>query len=304
RTPPMGWMSWAAFYCETDCEKFPDSCINEKLYREMADHLVKVGFLTAAYNRSHTDDCWMENLRDEKRRLIADRKRFPSGIKNLTKYMHDRHLELGIYEGIGTKTCAGSPCSMDSIKVDANTFASWDVDYMKMDGCYANTTFMPSARFPGGNAGLVLSMGEPAGETNPPVVYRCPTPETLPSHDEAAKRWVACNTWRVYLDIEGSWRSIDSIIQYMDDNQDVLAAGRAPGGWNDPDILVTGLPNVTFDQARLQMTLWPIWSSPLIMLNDLRSWKPECRNNLLNRHVTAIDQDPLGIMGKVVRKVS
>uniref|UniRef100_A0A158PAY6 Alpha-galactosidase n=1 Tax=Angiostrongylus cantonensis TaxID=6313 RepID=A0A158PAY6_ANGCA len=232
----MGWMSWAAFYCETDCEKFPDSCINEKLYREMADHLVKVGFLTAAYNRSHTDDCWMENLRDEKRRLIADRKRFPSGIKNLTKYMHDRHLELGIYEGIGTKTCAGSPCSMDSIKID----------------------------------------------------YK------------AAR--VACNTWRVYLDIEGSWRSIDSIIQYMDDNQDVLAAGRAPGGWNDPDILVTGLPNVTFDQARLQMTLWPIWSSPLIMLNDLRSWKPECRNNLLNRHVTAIDQDPLGIMGKVVRK--
>ncbi|VDM63957.1 unnamed protein product [Angiostrongylus costaricensis] len=256
----MGWMSWAAFYCETDCEKFPNSCINEKLYRDMADRLVKDGFLTAGYNRIHIDDCWMENLRDEKGRLIVDRKRFPSGIKNLSKYMHERQLELGIYEDIGTKTCAG---------------------YQKM-GRALNAT----GRRMGYGCGWLLFFN------------------TAGLKDKVNYKAVraTCNTWRIYLDIEGSWKSIAGIIQYMDDNQDVLAAAQAPGGWNDPDMLVIGLPNVTFDQARLQMTLWSIWSSPLIMSNDLRSLKPEFRNILLNRDVIAIDQDPLGIMGKVVRK--
>ena len=39
RTPPMGWMSWTAFYCEIDCQKHPTGCINEQLYKDMADQL-------------------------------------------------------------------------------------------------------------------------------------------------------------------------------------------------------------------------------------------------------------------------
>ena len=31
RTPPMGWMSWQVFRCETDCKKEPNACINEDL---------------------------------------------------------------------------------------------------------------------------------------------------------------------------------------------------------------------------------------------------------------------------------
>nr|CDJ97057.1 alpha-N-acetylgalactosaminidase-like [Haemonchus contortus] len=88
-----------------------------------------------------------------------------------------------------------------------------------------------------------------------------------------------------------------------DANQDVLAAAQAPGGWNDPDMIVAGLPNVTIDQAVVQMTLWSIWSAPLIMSNDLRVLKPEIRDILQNRNVIAIDQDPLGIMGKLVRRI-
>lgn len=39
RLPPMGWMSWTAFYCETDCNKHPDACINAALYEGQADRL-------------------------------------------------------------------------------------------------------------------------------------------------------------------------------------------------------------------------------------------------------------------------
>ncbi|KIH54108.1 hypothetical protein ANCDUO_15747 [Ancylostoma duodenale] len=40
------------------------------------------------------------------------------------------------------------------------------------------------------------------------------------------------------------------------------------------------------------------------MSNDLRTLEPAFKQILLNRDVIAIDQDPLGIMGKLVREVS
>ncbi|KJH45949.1 alpha-galactosidase [Dictyocaulus viviparus] len=298
RTPPMGWMSWTTFFCNVDCENFPNNCINEKLYREMADRLVGDGYLAAGYNRVHIDDCWMENARDEKGRLVADRKRFPNGIKNLSNYMHERNLELGIYSDVGTKTCAGYPGSMNYLKIDANTFAEWEVDYLKMDGCFANTSFMPIG-YP--------KMQRSLNATGRRIGYGCGWPlffYTAGLKDKIDYNAVkaTCNTWRLFYDIEGSWKSISSIIRYMDENQDVLAATQTPGAWNDPDMLVIGLPGVTVDQAKVQMTLWSIWSSPLIMSNDLRILKSEFKEILMNKDVIAVDQDPLGIMGKLVRQ--
>jgi len=31
RTPPMGWLAWERFRCNTDCENDPENCISEKL---------------------------------------------------------------------------------------------------------------------------------------------------------------------------------------------------------------------------------------------------------------------------------
>lgn len=63
-TPPMGWMSWGVFRCEVDCDRYPDSCINEKLYTDHADRMAEDGFLLAGYNRVHVDDCWYDILCD------------------------------------------------------------------------------------------------------------------------------------------------------------------------------------------------------------------------------------------------
>lgn len=52
--------------------------------------------------------------------------------------MHKKGLKLGIYEDYGTTTCAGYPGSIDYMEIDANTFASWDVDMLKLDGCNAD----------------------------------------------------------------------------------------------------------------------------------------------------------------------
>ena len=37
RTPPMGWLAWERFRCVTDCVTFPNDCIGEKLFTDMAD---------------------------------------------------------------------------------------------------------------------------------------------------------------------------------------------------------------------------------------------------------------------------
>jgi hypothetical protein len=44
-TPPRtrSWMSWEVFRAEVDCNKHPDSCINEALYKAQTDALVAGG---------------------------------------------------------------------------------------------------------------------------------------------------------------------------------------------------------------------------------------------------------------------
>ena len=51
--------------------------------------------------------------------------------------MHARGLHFGIYEDYGNYTCAGYPGILGHLKIDAQTFADWQVDYVKLDGCYS-----------------------------------------------------------------------------------------------------------------------------------------------------------------------
>jgi len=51
RTPPMGWMSWELFRCQTDCATHPDSCINAALYESMGDRLAADGYAAAGYDQ-------------------------------------------------------------------------------------------------------------------------------------------------------------------------------------------------------------------------------------------------------------
>ena len=60
-------------------------------------------------------------------------------MKALGDYIHSLGLKFGIYSAMGIQTCAGYPASFDREFLDAETFASWGVDYLKYDGCY----FMP-----------------------------------------------------------------------------------------------------------------------------------------------------------------
>jgi len=58
----------------------------------------------------------------------------PSHLMRLLQ-IHKKGLKFGIYEDIGTKTCAGYPGSLYYMQLDAETFANWTIDYLKFDGC-------------------------------------------------------------------------------------------------------------------------------------------------------------------------
>ncbi|KAL2309143.1 hypothetical protein Nmel_005326, partial [Mimus melanotis] len=139
RTPPMGWMSWERFRCNVDCQADPRNCISEQLFFEMADRLAEDGWRELGYEYINIDDCWSAKQRDAAGQLAPDPKRFPSGIKALADYVHARGLKLGIYGDLGVFTCGGYPGTMlEHVKQDAQTFAAWGVDMLKLDGCYSS----------------------------------------------------------------------------------------------------------------------------------------------------------------------
>ena len=147
RTPPMGWMSWARFACQIDCQTYPADCISESLFKETADVLVNDGYKEAGYTYVNIDDCWSDLQRDPRtHKLSPNSTRFPSGIPHLSQYIHSLGLKFGIYSDIGTKTCGGYPGhqmpngSVDFFTLDSNTFAQWGVDSLKVDGCYVNNS--------------------------------------------------------------------------------------------------------------------------------------------------------------------
>jgi hypothetical protein len=124
RTPPMGWNSWNRFQCD----------VSEALIKEMTDAIVATGMRDAGYQYVVIDDCWQVS-RDAAGTIVADPKRFPSGIKALADYVHSKGLKFGLYSDAGSKTCQGRPGSNGYEREDAQQYAEWGVDYLKYDWC-------------------------------------------------------------------------------------------------------------------------------------------------------------------------
>ncbi|XP_063866968.1 alpha-N-acetylgalactosaminidase-like isoform X4 [Scylla paramamosain] len=296
RTPPMGWLAWQRFRCNTDCVNDPHNCISESLFMQMADLLVHDGYRDLGYNVISLDDCWMARSRDAQGRLQPDPYRFPSGIKALSDYMHKRGLKFGIYEDYGNYTCAGYPGILGHLQTDALTFADWGVDYVKLDGCYSHPSDM--------DRGYPL-FGYYLNQTLRPMVYSCSWP-VYQTYAGMTPNYTAiintCNLWRNFDDIQDSWESVQRIIDYYGDNQDEIVANAGPGHWNDPDMLIIGNFGLSYEQSKSQMAMWAIFAAPLLMSVDLRTIRPEYKAILQNRAVIAVNQDPLGLQGKRIYK--
>lgn len=308
-TPPMGWLAWERFTCEIDCREHPDDCISSHLFKTMANRLIHDGYLKAGYRYVNIDDCWSSKSRNHSSsELMPDLERFPDGIRELADYMHKNRLKLGIYGDCGTKTCGGYPAQLKEghklednyFMTDANTFASWEIDSFKFDGCHIDPSKAES---------ICPDMTKSLAATKRDILMSCEWPyySLKQDYDDTRKvNWKlakdSCNLWRYFEDVEDSWLSLLSIIDYTVQIQDTIRIYHGPNSWFDPDQLIIGNFALSLEQARAQMAIWSIWSAPLYMSNDLRKIDPQMKAVLLNRNLISIDQDPLGVFGLMVNQ--
>ncbi|KAJ8962659.1 hypothetical protein NQ318_001053 [Aromia moschata] len=273
--------------------------------------MIEDGYLSAGYEYVIIDDCWSAPERTSDGKLQADPERFPNGIKALADHVHNLGLKLGIYGDYGEFTCQGYPGSIDHLELDAKTFAEWKVDYLKLDGCYADSENMEEG---------YGEMSKYLNRTGRPIVFSC----SFPAYKELEANYTAaveyCNLWRNYWDIDDAWDDVKIIADWFSENQDFLLQFAGPGHWNDPDMVVLHKYTGWFCRSgqiwgvytrihfcptnnwrfRTQMTIWALLAAPLIMSVDLRTIEPEYKEILLNKDAIAINQDPLGIQGRHV----
>jgi alpha-galactosidase len=274
----MGWNDWYSFGCN----------VSASLIEQTAKAMVTSGMKAAGYQYVNIDDCWLDSQRAADGSLQADPAKFPGGIKPVADYVHSLGLKLGIYEDVGTETCARYPGTYGHYQQDARTLASWDIDFIKMDWCN-----VPFGDFPGLSEQqvaekLYTEFGQALRATGRPILY------SICEWDPSLRPWTwapkIANMWRSNNDYGDSWSRVLGNL----DQEAPLAGYAGPGHWNDPDILQIGRSGLTTSEDQAQFSMWSMLSAPLLAGNDLRSMTPAVRGILTNRAVIAVDQDPLG----------
>jgi alpha-galactosidase len=272
-TPPMGWNSWNHYACK----------VSDAIVRAQARAMANNGMKAAGYEYINIDDCW-QGKRDAKGVIHAN-DRFPD-MKALGDYIHGLGLKFGIYSSPGPQTCAGYAGSYQHEKQDAETYASWGVDYLKYDWCSARKVYKPSEM-----PAVYKKMHEALVSTGRPIVY------SLCEYGmNRVWSWgpsVGGNLWRTTDDIEDNYTRM----AFIGFGQQGLARFAGPGHWNDPDMLEVGNGHMSGDEYRTHMSLWCILAAPLISGNDLGNMSQETLSVLTNPDVVAVDQDPDGKEG-------
>ena len=267
KTPPMGWNSWNKFNCD----------VSEILIMQMADAMVSSGMKDAGYEYIVIDDCW-QIARDENGEIVADKDRFPHGMKYVADYIHSKGLKFGIYSCAGKATCQGRPGGLGHEYQDARTYARYGVDYLKYDWCNSSTQDAKSS---------YTNMRDALYAAGRPIVFSiCEWGSNKP--------WEWAGTvghlWRTTGDIGDSWNSMIKIFDLQKD----LARYAGTGRWNDPDMLEVGNGGMTTEEYKTHFTLWCMLASPLMAGNDLQNMSPETKSILMNKEVIALNQDSLG----------
>ena len=304
--PPMGWNDWAHYQCDYTTETILSN----------ARALVKTGLAARGYNTVTIDDCWMQKDRDSRGDLQADPQRFPQGIQPLAQAIHVLGLKFGIYEDAGYATCGGFAGSgepdgggKDHFLQDAKLFASWGVDYLKLDGC--------NLHVPKGESDAAVYRKAYAKEhaalraAGRPIVFS----ESAPAYFQDTPDWYDVLSWvGKYGQL---WREGSDMANFHAKRPNAprfhsvlwnyaynLPLGRfqKPGNWNDPDFIIGGDDGMSLAETRSQLALWSMMSAPLILSSDVGELSPPSVAILGNPDVIAIDQDALGRMATLVRR--
>src|SRR6266542_1285552 len=319
--PAMGWSSWSFV------RRWPSEAkIKAQADAMVSSGLAAHGFVYVNLD-DFWQKCDAEGfVVDGNGRWVVDTAKFPSGIRALADYVHGKGLKFGFYvtPGIaknavtlntpiaGTSFHAqdiadttrteknynchnmyfidySKPGAQEFVNSWANQFASWGVDYLKIDG--VGSSDIPD----------VQAWDTALRQTGRPINYALSN--NLPISDAATWQRLA-NSWRTQGDVEcycgpgpnGSGYPLTtwSRVTTRFASASAWQPWAGPEGWNDLDSLEIGNGDqvgLTADQRRSTMTLWAMAGAPLLLGTDLTNLTSVDLAMLSNDRLIAVDQD-------------
>jgi alpha-galactosidase len=302
----MGWNSWNS-----------GMPLSEQTVEQTIDALVSSGMRDAGYRYVNLDAGWAAPTRDADGNLRADPDRFPGGIAAVARYAHDRGLLLGLYNSPFNEDCGQDPRigSAGHEAADARQFAAWGVDYLKYDWCRLDADHDEQVRF-------FTAMRDALRASDRRILYSInPNSSGVPDAGTRYDWSAIADLSRNFIDLVPAWGDDALWVQGLTGVGQqftaaaTLAARSRPGRWNDPDMLVVGIPwpqfvighpgmvlspahpDLSADEQRAHFSLWAMLAAPLLAGNDVRAMTSQTRDILTNGEVIAVDQDPLAVQG-------
>ncbi|GAA1278800.1 RICIN domain-containing protein [Sphaerisporangium rubeum] len=290
-TPPMGWASWNTFAAQ----------INYNVIKAQVDAMVSSGMKDAGYEYVNIDEGWWQGTRDAAGNITVDTREWPGGMKAIADYIHSKGLKAGIYTDAGRDGCGyyyptGRPAAPGSgseghYDQDFLAFSQWGFDFVKVDWCGGQAEGLDSRTT---YQAISDAITRATAQTGRPMVL-------------SICNWGVASPWNWAPSMSTMWRtsgdiiywgqaaSMDRVLANFDSAQHPEA--QSPGRYNDPDMLIAGMPNFTAAQNRTHMGLWAVSGAPLLAGNNLATMSAETRAILTNREVIAVDQDALSRQG-------
>jgi alpha-galactosidase len=297
RTPYMGWNTYYG----------AGGIFSEQTILSVARSLLRDGLAKAGYRIVWLDYGWASGARTSTGQLVLNEGQWPHGLEWLTSWLHAHGLEAGIYTDAGRSGCYGNGVgSYGHYQQDADQFAAWGFDAVKVDFCGAGqeglapeplyTQFANAIRENSSGRPMILNVCN--FWTPGQIDGKLPT---YANSSFANALWApaVAQSWRTDTDIGGTGKvPFANVLRNLNaDAAHPRAAG--PGHWNDPDYLGPQL-GMTASEAQAQMTMWAIVAAPLILGSDPRKLSDATVRMLANPRVLAVDQDRLGIQGTEV----
>ena len=207
-------------------------------------------------------------------------------MKYLADYVHSKGLKFGMYSCAGTLTCARYPGSYEHEFIDAETFASWGVDYLKYD--YCNHSPLIPGKYLYRRMGLAL---ENCGRD---ILFSACSWGSDETHE-----WIkttSADMWRSTGDIFDGWKSVKDLTL----RQEALHPFNGRGCFNDMDMLIVGMygkgnvgvAGCTDTQYLSHFALWCFMQSPLMIGCDVRNMTEATKKILTEPELIRLDQDP------------
>jgi len=277
RVPFMGYNTWNAYYCD----------ITEDKVLGMAKLMKSLGLIDVGYDHMNLDDCYSEKNRSSSGDIVANKERFPSGMKHFTNELHKLGLKAGIYSDSGWFTCQRYPGSFKNEARDIKLFQDWGFDLLKYDNCAVPFDEVIREGMIGKYTRMAKAIDDLAKSSGkPPILFSiCQWGREQP--------WIWARrlgqTWRTTEDIGPDWRVLSSIIN----RNSFIAWASDFYGHNDMDILEVGNGDLGYDEAKSHFTAWALMKSPLLISTDLAKASKETLEILKNREIIAINQDPV-----------